>query len=299
MPKATQVVGWRELFPTIRLYGLPKATVLVLVGLLFSGARCDSRSIMVVAGVTVLWLALYAYNEATDQHCEEGRRVAPTCWTLFLGGALACVWIIWSLSPLAGKLAGIMFAGQILYSTPGLRLKRWWIPSLFVRGFVNPLCRIYGGAVLGTGSVPPDILAIGLTLHVSSYICSKQIRQRHDRNQGYEALPGWLARLGGPSTLIGVIGMFWLWVNMARTYQYPFPGVLTFCVASLSFSVWYWYYNPDTERWSARLREWVATHSPRGLRLLDKPKDQSRDFWPYMAVILVIMTVDLLVRFHT
>src|SRR2546430_1538452 len=126
---------WRHLFPSHRLPVLAKTPVLIALGAYLAGGHFQLRTVgatMVVAAL--LWVALYALNEAADLAIEQRLLVGRSVMPLLLGTTLAVSAASACLSPHLAVLLLLMTAGQCAYSLPPWRIKRWWWAVLLLSG---------------------------------------------------------------------------------------------------------------------------------------------------------------------
>lgn len=298
MSKTASVVYWRELFPPSRLLILPRTVAIMAVGQVFSKAEVNGHNVALMLIVTAFWSMLYALNEAVDLLVESSKRVPVWIWAVLIGHMALLLALVFILSPATGWIAALMLLSQVLYTVPGLRVKRFWIPTSAIRGVINPYLRLHAGAVLGFSAVPVLISAIVLLLSFGAYIMDKFSKAERDLELGHQRLPIWTFQLGAACSMLGVLGMYLGWISEVSQTGYPFPILFILCNMALGFALWYWYYIPGSVR-GKRWRKSAVSILPALVHLLDKPKEEVRDLLKYAAVCLVLMVIELTLCGHT
>ncbi len=243
---------WQQLLPGHRVPVVVKTPLLIALGVYLAGGRFNSPGIeWTMLFSSVLWIVLYAVNEATDLNQEKGllvqRQTMP--WLTLLCFCLCFIAIL--VSPLLALLLLVMTVGQLAYCAPPVRLKRYWWAALLLSGTLNPACRLLCGAIWGAHTIPPLAYATFLSLHLGAAIRSRVLLRERDRKLGYHVAPAHLEWLGWGATLTGLACAYLLCL------QNIFPRLfLIFCVLATVFALYAWFGNPTN---IARLRKaWMG-----------------------------------------
>ncbi|HLV79757.1 MAG TPA: hypothetical protein VKT32_05720, partial [Chthonomonadaceae bacterium] len=140
------------------------------------------------------------------------------------------------LSPHLGLLFALMTAGQIAYSAPPWRVKRWWWAVLLLSGVLNPLLRMECGALWGPRPVPFLAYAVLVSLHLGSAIRARTLLKDRDRRLAYVAAPNGIEWAGIACTVGGLLG------GSLLCLQGFLPRVfLVFLAAAALFSLYAWF----------------------------------------------------------
>lgn len=230
------MISWLALLPAHRRPVLAKTPLLIALGVYLAGGRLETRPVLLtMALATALWAVLYALNESTDLQQESGilvgRRVQAL---LFLLPVLICLAAA-CLSPHLGLLFALMTVGQIAYSAPPWRVKRWWWAILLLSGVLNPILRLECGALWGPRAVPFLAYAVLVSLHLGSAIRARTLLKERDRRLAYVAAPNGIGWLGIACTVGGLIGAGFLCVQGFLPH-----ALLVFLLPAALFSLYAW-----------------------------------------------------------
>lgn len=232
----TGVLSWLALLPAHRRPVLAKTPLLIAVGVFLAGGRLETRPVLLtMALATALWALLYALNESTDLQQESGilveRRIQILLFLLPIGICLAAA----CLSPHLGLLFSLMTVGQIAYSAPPLRVKRWWWAVLLLSGVLNPILRLECGAVWGPHAIPLLAYAVLVSLHLGAAIRARTLLKERDRQLAYVTAPDGTEWAGIACMVGGLLGggLLCLQGFLPRVF-------LVFLVPASVFSLYAW-----------------------------------------------------------
>lgn len=231
-----RAANWRQVVPTHRLPVASKTTVLVAVGAYISGSSLsDLRVWLSMAFASLLWTVLYILNEATDVEAEQGLFVQPLLWRSIVG----LLWVLCLgaafVSPLLSLLLSLMFLGQWAYCAPPFRLKRYWWAILVLSGVLNPLLRLWCGAIWGGRQIPLLVYIVVISLHLGATLRARSLQKSRDKMLAYSTAPFRVDIIGRLCTVLGFSGSFVL------CFQGVLPPIFTvFILLCLPFSVYAW-----------------------------------------------------------
>lgn len=233
----TRPVPWAKLLPGYRLSAVTKTPFLVVLGMYLSGGKFVWATVgMALLLSTVLWAVLYALNEAYDLWLEKGFAVPAWVRHALTILAFAIVLEAAHLSHYLGVVCGLMLAGQLAYSAPPVRLKRWWWPILFIGGILNPVLRMECGAFWGTHPIPITVYAVLILIHIGSTIRTRTSQRERDRRLGYHTAPRGIEQFGMISMGLGIAGAGYLcYVGVfPRIFLISAPFVIAFVLYAWS-----------------------------------------------------------------
>jgi hypothetical protein len=269
-PATTQGVAtaW-EIVPLHRLPVVVKTPFMVAVGAFLSGAefRWSTVGVTMLLG-GLLWAVLYPFNEATDLYYEENREISRLTWVIFALLLTLICGIGWQVRPSVGVMLFGMVLSQLLYCFPHprVRLKRHWWGSVLLSGTVNPVLRLWCGAVWGVSSSSALIYTAFLAIHLGAALRARLLLRERDNRLGYSPIPTWAKPLGVFSTAVGLLsalilllrhelpqifGIFWFvatlfacyaWSGRAKSMQELRRGWLLFAALSVVALI-YLYFN--------------------------------------------------------
>ena len=177
-----------------RLAAIPKTAIIVFLGLFVSGEQLSHRDYLVTALCCLLWVNLYALNEAIDCLAEENK--SGGLWAIPLCLILSALCIAGGFL-IGGYQAGVLFflmaLSQIAYCWPGLRTKRFVWAGPLQSGLLNPTLRFLLGLSLGLNpATSPKIVlscfVLLIALHLAGAIKTRVYQTSRDRKLGYQTL---------------------------------------------------------------------------------------------------------------
>ncbi len=267
---ATQGVAtvW-DIVPLHRLPVIVKTPFMVAVGALLSGAEFHLSTVgvtMILGGL--LWAVLYPFNEATDLAYEENREIPRPAWAIFALLLTVICGLGWQVRHSVGILLAGMVLSQILYCAPHsrIRLKRYWWGSVLLSGTVNPVLRLWCGAVWGIHGSSALLYTAFLCIHLGAAFRARVLLRERDNRLGYSPIPSWAKSMGIFTTAVGLLAtlvlllkhelpqifsLFWLvatlfacyaWSGRAKSMQELRRGWLLFAALSV-IALLFLYFN--------------------------------------------------------
>ncbi len=222
--------------PLHRMPVLIKTSALIAFGVWVAhGTVTSSHALVTMFLGAVLWAALYGINEWSDLRLEAGIAL-PNSYGYVLSVVAAFTTIAAGLiSWKIGLLFACMILSQVLYCIPPFRAKRYWYSALVLSGGINPMLRLEAGAALGMHSVPLQLIAVFILLHLGAAVRSRCLLRKRDLKLGYVVAPPKTERFGIAVTVLGLLGSFLV------CYLEIVPRFLALFVALASgFAVYSW-----------------------------------------------------------
>jgi len=222
--------------PSHRLLAVAKTLILVALGVHLAGGDFQRPTVwltLLLGGL--LWSALYALNEYTDLVAERGYRPHRGLCALLVTVPLLISAGAGSLSPTLLALFLAMIAGQMAYSMPPLRLKRFWWANPLLSGIINPVLRLHCGAVWGTHPVLWPAYVALICIHLGAALRARLLQRERDRSLGYSVTPPAVNALGFILVLLGFGAMFLLYLEGALP-----PAVMLATVGAMVFAAYAW-----------------------------------------------------------
>lgn len=228
-------LGWREVAPLHRIPVVIKTPVMIMAGAYLAKAEFRVQTVFATMALgSILWAALYVYNEATDFVLEKERKVKQSVWaTCFALVTLATTLgfvVRWSV----GLCLLAMAASQWAYCSPRLRLKRHWQANILLSGAFNPILRFICGAAWGTG-IPWLLLGMYVLLNVGASLRTRTLLRKRDASLGYSQPPFWMETVGKATTFLGFACAF----TLILRHGLPSVFLLFFAIAA-GYALYAW-----------------------------------------------------------
>jgi hypothetical protein len=241
MSEEIQFVGLRDLFSWHRLFTTPKTALFIALGVYLTKGNGRSPEVWLAMFLaTTLYFLLYIANEAGDSIYEAHLKVYKSTKCVIGIGLVAILiassWLSWKITLIL--LGMIIF--QLIYSLSSIRWKQFWLLSLAIRGFINPLLRIVCGAVFGRiPGVLITISALGVlfALNVSSALNTAAKQKERNDEHGYQNPPElalWFGKVLGIVGGAGLVGIVIAGILPSYTIWFITLGIVFFAATWLS-----------------------------------------------------------------